>query len=49
MLEKSRHAIQLSPDEVQLFLSLFVDDAVLLSDTPVGRSSKSDQRCDDVR
>ena len=33
MLEKGRHRIQLSPDEVQLVLLLFADDAVILSDT----------------
>ena len=36
MLLKGKHGIQLSPEEVQLFLLLFADDIVLLSDTPVG-------------
>ena len=36
MLKKAKHEILLSPDEVQLVLLLFADDAVILSDTPVG-------------
>lgn len=35
MHEKGIHGILLSPDEVQLFLLLFADDEVLLSDTPL--------------
>ena len=46
--EKGRHGIQLLPDEVQLFLLLFADDAGSSTVRHTCQSSKLDQRFDNV-
>ena len=43
LLQKGKHGIQLSPDEVKVSLLLFADDVALLSETPVGLQNQIDE------